>query len=112
MKLHILSDLHLTVGALEVPANEADAVILAGDVARPKEAVAWALRFAKPVFYVAGNHEFYGGSIPGTMAELKRHIALIFVHGAIRSPVCCRAFSNDCAGDRDVSFSPRAKRSR
>ena len=72
MKLHILSDLHLTVGALEVPANEADAVILAGDVARPKEAVAWALRFAKPVFYVAGNHEFYGGSIPGTMAELKR----------------------------------------
>src|SRR2546428_12607541 len=72
MKLHILSDLHLTVGALEVPANEADAVILAGDVARPKEAVAWALRFAKPVFYVAGNHEFYGGSIPCTMAALKR----------------------------------------
>src|SRR5438876_11441202 len=72
MKLHILSDLHLTVGALEGPANEADAVILAGDVARPKEAVAWALRFAKPVFYVAGNHEFYGGSIAGTMAELKR----------------------------------------
>jgi predicted phosphodiesterase len=58
MKLHILSDLHLTVGPLEGAANEADAVILAGDVARPKEAVAWALRFAKPVFYVAGNHEF------------------------------------------------------
>ena len=80
MKLHILSDLHLTVGALEVPANEADAVILAGDVARPKEAVAWALRFAKPVFYVAGNHEFYGDSIPGTMAELKRLCAGTAVH--------------------------------
>lgn len=72
MKLHILSDLHLSLGALEVPRNDADAVVLAGDVARPKEAVAWARLLAKPVFYVAGNHEFYGGSIPGTMAELKR----------------------------------------
>lgn len=72
MKLHILSDLHLSLGALPIPANDADAVILAGDIARPKEAIAWASGFAKPVLYVAGNHEFYGGSIAGTVAELKR----------------------------------------
>jgi len=80
MKLNILSDLHLSLGALPVPENEAEAVILAGDVARPKEAVAWALGFAKPVFYVAGNHEFYGGSIAGTVAELKQRCAGTNVH--------------------------------
>ena len=72
MKLNILSDLHLKLGALEIPENDADAVVLAGDVARPREAVSWALGFTKPVFYVPGNHEFYGGSIAGTVAELKQ----------------------------------------
>ena len=72
MKLHILSDLHLSVCAWEPPASGADAVVLAGDVSRPAEAVAWARRFGKTVFFVAGNHEFYGGSIPGTIAELQR----------------------------------------
>ncbi len=71
MKLNILSDLHLSQGALRIPENDADVVILAGDIARPREAVAWASGFAKPVLYVAGNHEFYTGSIPGALAELK-----------------------------------------
>lgn len=72
VKLNILSDLHLSLGALDIPQNDADAVILAGDIARPAEAVSWASGFAKPVLYVPGNHEFYGGSIAGALAELKR----------------------------------------
>lgn len=72
MKLNVLSDLHLSRGALPLPATDADAVVLAGDIARPREAISWASGFAKPVLYVPGNHEFYGGSIPGTVAELKR----------------------------------------
>lgn len=72
MKLNILSDLHLSRGALPIPRNDADAVILAGDLARPKEAAAWASGFAKPVLYVPGNHEFYGGSIMGAVGELKQ----------------------------------------
>ena len=36
MKLNILSDLHLSLGALQLPENDGDVVILAGDVARPK----------------------------------------------------------------------------
>jgi predicted phosphodiesterase len=71
MKLNILSDLHLGQGALAAPDNGADLVVLAGDIARPAEAVAWASRMDKPVLYVPGNHEFYGGSIAGTLAELK-----------------------------------------
>ncbi len=72
MKLNVLSDLHLSLGALAIPANDADAVILAGDIARPKESIAWASGLGKQVLYVPGNHEFYGGSIAGTVEELKR----------------------------------------
>ena len=72
MKLNVLSDLHLSRGALPIPANDADVVVLAGDIARPREAMSWASAFAKPVLYVPGNHEFYGGSIAGTVEELKR----------------------------------------
>lgn len=72
MKLHILSDLHLAQGDLARPPTDADVVVLAGDIARPAEAVAWAASLEKPVLYVPGNHEFYGGSIEGTLAMLRR----------------------------------------
>lgn len=74
MKLNILSDLHLSAAALPAPSNDADLVVVAGDVARPDDAIAWLRTVGKPVLFVAGNHEFYGGSIPGTIARLK-HLA-------------------------------------
>ena len=72
MKLNIISDIHLNVCGFSRPENDADVVILAGDIARPREAVAWARDFDKPVLYVPGNHEFYGGSLDGVAAELER----------------------------------------
>jgi predicted phosphodiesterase len=72
VKLNILSDLHLRFEPFERPANDADVVVLAGDIAGPREAAAWAAGFSKPVLYVAGNHEFYGSSIDGATAELER----------------------------------------
>jgi predicted phosphodiesterase len=72
MKLNILSDLHLGQGELLPPVNDADVVVLAGDIDRPARAIAWASRLGKPVLYVPGNHEFYGGSIDGTNAQLKQ----------------------------------------
>jgi predicted phosphodiesterase len=80
MKINILSDLHLGFGAFDRPVNDADVVILAGDISRPREAAAWALRFDKPVLYVLGNHEFYGSSIDGAASELKRLCAGTHVH--------------------------------
>ena len=71
MKLNILSDLHLGQGALEPPRNDADLVILAGDIARPAPALAWAAQLGKPVLYVPGNHEFYGSSIGATRQSLQ-----------------------------------------
>lgn len=71
MKLNILSDLHLGQGELAPSANDADVVVLAGDIARPEQAVAWASQLRKPVLYVPGNHEYYGGSIDGAAAQLE-----------------------------------------
>lgn len=80
MKLNILSDLHLSCGPLEIPRTGADVIILAGDIARPQDAVTWAGGFDKPVLYVPGNHEFYDGSLSGTVGELKRLCAGTGIH--------------------------------
>jgi len=80
VKLHVVSDLHLGFAAFELPDAHADLVVLAGDIARPPEACAWAQRLGKQVVYVAGNHEFYGGSIDGTIAALRAHSAGTAIH--------------------------------
>lgn len=69
--LHVLSDLHLGAQGLDVPSTQADIVVLAGDISRPAPAIDWASKLAKPVLYVPGNHEFYGGTISGTLRDLK-----------------------------------------
>lgn len=71
MKINVLSDLHLGQGALEPPRNSADLVVLAGDIERPRQALAWARGLGKPVLYVPGNHEFYDGSLTGAAGQLK-----------------------------------------
>jgi predicted phosphodiesterase len=72
MKINVLSDLHLGQGQLAWPANDADLVILAGDIARPAQAIEWAAGLGKPVLYVPGNHEFYGASLGATRAALRQ----------------------------------------
>lgn len=72
MKLLVLSDLHLSQGPLEAPSAQADVVVLAGDIARPAQGIAWARALGRPVLYVPGNHEFYGGTLEGVTGELRR----------------------------------------
>jgi len=80
-RLRILSDLHLGQAGLSLPETEADIVILAGDISRPRMAVDWALQtFAQPVLYVPGNHEFYGNSLARTLDELRRFTEGTHIH--------------------------------
>lgn len=72
MRLNVMSDLHLSRGALVAPSVDADLVVLAGDVARPAQAIEWAKALGKPTLYIPGNHEFYGSSLPATVRELKQ----------------------------------------
>lgn len=75
-----MSDLHLSVAGFDLPDTVADMIVLAGDIARPFEACAWARRLGRPVVYVAGNHEFYGGSIEGTIGALRAHSVDTAIH--------------------------------
>ena len=80
MKINILSDLHIGFSAQDPPLNDADLVVLAGDIAPPQQAAQWAMRLEKPVIYVLGNHEFYGSSLEAAPAELKRLCAGTHIH--------------------------------
>jgi len=73
MKIALLSDLHLSVQGLEHPRTDADVVVLAGDLARPAGAMAWARHFDRPTLFVAGNHEFYGSDLVSTHTLLREH---------------------------------------
>jgi predicted phosphodiesterase len=71
MKIALLSDLHLSVHPLPPPTTDVDVVVLAGDIARPAAALAWARQIDRPTLYVAGNHEFYGSDLTTTLADLR-----------------------------------------
>jgi predicted phosphodiesterase len=73
VRLHVLSDLHLEHAPFTVPAVDADAVILAGDVAPGTRGIEWMRRQldGRPILYVAGNHEFYGHDLPGLTQRLR-----------------------------------------
>ena len=73
MRVALLSDLHLSMHPMDAPALDADVVVLAGDLHRPAQAMAWARQFAQPTLFVAGNHEFYGSDLVTTMAQLRAH---------------------------------------
>jgi predicted phosphodiesterase len=52
--------------------QDADLVILAGDIDIHAKGVAWAnTTFSCPVIYVAGNHEYYKGHIDKTLRKMK-----------------------------------------
>ena len=69
MRIWVLSDLHLEVADLAEPLDppDADVCVMAGDLCRGIDSgVRWLARNiapAMPCVYVAGNHEFYKGSI-------------------------------------------------
>ena len=72
MRLHILSDLHLTSDGYSIPDDvQFDVLIAAGDVSNyGPDAVRWLahqeINQGKPVLYVPGNHEFYSRPMPAT----------------------------------------------
>ncbi|MDX2505473.1 MAG: metallophosphoesterase [Gammaproteobacteria bacterium] len=59
--IHILSDLHLEFEDFQPIVNDADIVLLSGDIHTGTQGLPWArLHFPESeIIYVAGNHEFY-----------------------------------------------------
>ena len=74
MKLQIASDLHLEYAPdWELPAGDADVLVLAGDVGTQTLGLdAFRARARQqPVLYVPGNHEYYCGNFRRTAAALR-----------------------------------------
>lgn len=70
MKIQFFSDIHLEFGHFEIPRTDADVIVAAGDIGVGLQGIEWLKRFDRPVIYVAGNHEFYGGDLVHTRAAI------------------------------------------
>ena len=80
MRIQYFSDLHLEFGALSCARTTADVIVAAGDIGLGAGALDWLRAHDKPILYVAGNHEYYGGDIDAVEAELRAACAAGEVH--------------------------------
>jgi len=82
MRIHILSDLHLEFGPINLPKVDADLVVLAGDVHVKLNGVRWIRdNIPKtPVIYLAGNHEYYGEKLPRLLDKIREEAAGTNIH--------------------------------
>ncbi len=82
MKIHLLSDLHSEFEDFNYTANDADVVVLAGDVNLGTKGVEWIVEKIKdkPVIYVLGNHEYYKNAYPKLVQKIRDVAAGTNVH--------------------------------
>jgi predicted phosphodiesterase len=85
MKLMVLSDLHVEFAPFEpdlVATEAADVIVLAGDIHKGVEGMAWARKTFPnhEIIYVAGNHEFYGQHWDLLVVELRVAALMTGIH--------------------------------
>jgi 3',5'-cyclic AMP phosphodiesterase CpdA len=72
VRIRIYSDVHLERAPFSPPANDADLVVLAGDIANGAAGIEWAkATFSSPVLYLAGNHEYYEGEFESVQSAMR-----------------------------------------
>jgi|NOAtaT_7_FD_contig_71_1457199_length_3553_multi_2_in_0_out_0_3 hypothetical protein len=77
MRFQPLSDIHLEFykdsSTVKIKDTDSDCIILAGDIHTKTRAIKWLLdqKINKPIFYICGNHEFYGTNWPRNIDKLK-----------------------------------------
>ncbi len=72
MRVQYFSDIHLEFGQCVFPHAKADIIVAAGDIAPGIHALPWLAQSDVPIIYIAGNHEYYGGDLSYTLAELRQ----------------------------------------
>jgi Icc-related predicted phosphoesterase len=74
MKIQLISDLHQEFGFTDLSFAGADLVILGGDINLGTKGIEWIKSTITnvPVIYVLGNHEYYKGSYPKTLNNIKQ----------------------------------------
>lgn len=81
-KINLLSDLHNEGCLFKTPNQEADIIILAGDIGSYDNGIHWARETwpDKEIIYVPGNHEFYGREFTDTMKSMRKAAKANRVH--------------------------------
>lgn len=74
MRLYIISDVHLEFEPFDIPRDDVEIIVLAGDIGLGLKGLEWAASTFndKPIIYVPGNHEYYGEAIPKLTEKLKQ----------------------------------------
>lgn len=111
MRIRIYSDIHLERAPFVPPADDADVVVLAGDIANGAAGIEWAKgAFRAPVLYLAGNHEYYEGEFESVQAAMRAASG-----GAVQLLDCTRTVVGGvrflgCTLWTDYSLSPESER--
>jgi predicted phosphodiesterase len=72
VRIRIYSDIHLEREPFSPPADGADLVVLAGDIANGAAGIEWArASFSTPVLYLAGNHEYYEDEFESVQSAMR-----------------------------------------
>jgi len=82
MKILVLSDLHIEFIPFQIDVQNADLVVLAGDIHVKDNGLKWIKENIKniPVVYVLGNHEYYGETYPKLLNKLKNDTSDSNIH--------------------------------
>ncbi len=82
INIQIISDLHQEFGMTDLSFDNADIVVIAGDVNLGTKGIDWIKSkiTKKPVVYVLGNHEYYKGSYPKTLNKIRAEAENTNVH--------------------------------
>ena len=82
MRIHVLSDLHLEFGPIDLPKVDVGLVILAGDVHVKLNGIQWIRENIPetPVIYLAGNHEYYGEKLPRLLDKIRERVKGTNIH--------------------------------
>ena len=111
MRIRVYSDIHLERAPFSPPENDADVVVLAGDIANGAAGIEWAHQtFQTPVFYLAGNHEYYEGEFESVQVAMRAAVG-----GAVELLDCTRAVIGGvrflgCTLWTDYSLAPESER--
>jgi predicted phosphodiesterase len=73
MKIHLLSDLHIEFSDYQLSIQDADVLVLAGDIGNGLNGLKYAAKYKKyykHILYIPGNHEFYNEHLSKLSIEL------------------------------------------
>ena len=115
MKVQIFSDVHLEFGEYAPSETDADVIVAAGDIDQQAEGVAWLNSLGKPVIYIAGNHEVWGGDLLDSIRLLREACAGTNVHFLENNQITlgdvtfygCTLWSDFCNQDPEIQAHAR-----